>query len=1003
MYLNTSHSLIYESNNSQIYYLPESEYGKPVVIKVLKTDSPSSRQLMHFRNEFEITKDITVNGARKSLALTGIDNKLSLIMEYIPGKTLKQTISEAKLSVIESLVSAVRIAEILSGLHDNHIIHRNISSTNILIDPGTREITLIDFSLASRFNLQMEYSCHPDNLPGNLSYISPEQTGRMNRIVDYSTDFYSLGVVIYEMLTGALPFNTNDPMKLIHFHMARIPQALTYLNSMIPPLVSDIVLKLLSKNAEDRYKSASGLKCDLERCLNYLQSPEGSMNPKGLFFNLAMYDSTDKFQIPQKLYGMASENSQLLAAFMDSEPFDLLSVVKASQAIAGEIEPERMLRQMMRIVIENVGAQRGALVLERSGEWVIEALGDVDKSNLEVLMSRNVMDSEAISSEILSHVVRTRETVVLDNASVSGNFVNDPYIIKYKVKSVICIPLVTQARIAGIVYLENNRASSAFTSGRLELIKILSIQMALSLDNARLNQQAHMEIAERRIAEEGLRECEQRFQTIFNSVNEAIFVHDISTGKILDVNSTMCSMYGYTREEALKLNVGDLSSDEPPYTRTEALERIQKAVDGTIQVFQWRAKDKGGRLFWVEVNMMRTYINCKLWMLVTVRDISERKQTEDALHESERKLIEIQKMVQLGYWTWDVKTGNVEWSEEVFKIFHLDPKEFTPRIDSILELSPWPEDHERDRELIRKTMESHEKGTYEQRFLLPDKSVGYYQSTFQGKYDDTGNLVTIVGTVLDITERKRAEEEVRRLNEELEQRVFQRTAQLEAANKELNDFSYSVSHDLRTPLRAINGYTNILQESCLPNLDEEGKRVCNIITGETQRMGRLIDDLLAFLRLGRTEMRPSMIEMETLVNSVFQKLTHKKVSGQIDFHVGSLPQARGDLALLRLVWTNLISNAIKFSSQRERSVIEVSGWSEAGENIYKIQDNGTGFDMRYAKKLFIMFQRLHSEKEFDGTGVGLAIVQRAVKRHGGRVWAESRLDNGSEFYFALPG
>jgi signal transduction histidine kinase len=238
--------------------------------------------------------------------------------------------------------------------------------------------------------------------------------------------------------------------------------------------------------------------------------------------------------------------------------------------------------------------------------------------------------------------------------------------------------------------------------------------------------------------------------------------------------------------------------------------------------------------------------------------------------------------------------------------------------------------------------------------------------------------------------------------DELERRIKERTAQLEAANKELEAFTYSVSHDLRVPLRAIGGYTRILLEEYQQMLDAEGKRVCSVISEGAHKMSDLIDDLLAFSRLGRSAINPSKLDMKELANSVFQDLTTDKSRKRIDFQVDAAPPAVGDPPLLRQVWVNLISNAIKFSSRRRRAVIRVRGENAEGELIYSVQDNGAGFDMQYASKLFGVFQRLHSTREFEGNGVGLALVQRVVVRHGGRVWAEGKTGKGATFYFTLP-
>ena len=282
--------------------------------------------------------------------------------------------------------------------------------------------------------------------------------------------------------------------------------------------------------------------------------------------------------------------------------------------------------------------------------------------------------------------------------------------------------------------------------------------------------------------------------------------------------------------------------------------------------------------------------------------------------------------------------------------------------------------------------------------VWPDGRESWVSTTKVPLRNSEGETIGIFGISRDITERKRAEQSIQELNSDLENQAVK----LQAANKELEAFSYSVSHDLRAPLRAIDGYTRILVEDYEPLLDEEGKRICGVISAEARRMGQLIDDLLAFSRLGRKEMYSSNIDMKALVVSVLNELLKEKDRERIDFNITKLPSARADSSLIRQVWVNLLSNAIKFTSKKERAVIEVGSKSSKDEVIFYVRDTGAGFDMEYANKLFGVFQRLHSESEFDGTGVGLAIVQRILRRHSGRVWAEGEVDKGATFYFALP-
>ena len=265
-----------------------------------------------------------------------------------------------------------------------------------------------------------------------------------------------------------------------------------------------------------------------------------------------------------------------------------------------------------------------------------------------------------------------------------------------------------------------------------------------------------------------------------------------------------------------------------------------------------------------------------------------------------------------------------------------------------------------------------------------------------------GTVAEWIGAVQDVDDRRTLEQSLRTLNAELEQRVADRTVELQEANKELESFSYSVSHDLRAPIRAISGFCALLTQDHEAQLEAEARRKLGVIKSEAARMGALIDDLLAFSRLGRKSMQTTALDMREMAAKSYNQLSRDQGDRKVEFRLGSLPTAVGDRSLFEQVWVNLLSNALKFSSKKETAVIEVGAISEEREHVYFVRDNGAGFDPRYGKNLFGVFQRLHANDEFPGTGVGLALVHRIVARHGGRVWADGKLGEGATFHFTVP-
>ena len=385
-------------------------------------------------------------------------------------------------------------------------------------------------------------------------------------------------------------------------------------------------------------------------------------------------------------------------------------------------------------------------------------------------------------------------------------------------------------------------------------------------------------------------------------------------------------------------------------------------------------------------------------VLGIIEDISDRKSNENAIAKIENNLRAIFENAQAGYLLLDNNFIVLEFNNLMGQYFEITEKILLKKNENILtDLSK--EGQDAFSKMIKAVYNGENLNFEISRLLLDGTTINLYSKL----YPITNKDNKVTGACLyyeDITARKKTERNIQELNNSLDKKVFERTEQYEILNKELEAFTFSVSHDLRAPLRAVIGYAEILEEEQIKVLNDEGKKMLSNIKHNGQKMGRLIDDLLAFSRLGRKEINKSWLKMNELTTAAVEELNNL-LPNHAEITIGPLPEAEGDYNLIYQVMFNLIGNAIKYSAKKEKPIISIYSEQKEGKTLYIIKDNGAGFDMRFAEKLFGVFQRLHSEQEFEGNGVGLAIVQRIIHKHGGIIWGEGKENEGANFYFTL--
>jgi PAS domain S-box-containing protein len=519
-----------------------------------------------------------------------------------------------------------------------------------------------------------------------------------------------------------------------------------------------------------------------------------------------------------------------------------------------------------------------------------------------------------------------------------------------------------------------------------------------TVDLARANEGLKQEIADRQRAEETSRRSEEKFRSLVESSSAAMHFYRLEdNGRLVlaGVNPAAERMMGVGTQSLVGKTIEEVF---PNLGNTEILDIHRKVAKGEIgsQAFETPYKDAHVFGFY-DVRVFRTGPRMVASIFV---DITERKQAEQELRAYSHRLALATEAAVMGVWEWNVTTDIATWDDRMFEIYGLPktaPMTYS-RWKQMIHVDDLPQvEHH-----LRRAVAEKKVGYFNFRILRPsDGEVRHIQAAASVIADDKGQVTNVVGVNFDITSRKLAEEEIRKLNTELEQRVADRTIQLAAANRELESFAYSVSHDLTAPLRGIDGWSLALLEDYGNQLDERARQHLSRVRAETQRMGQLIDDLLKLSRVTRAEMRRNVVDITDLAQSIARRLQEDHPDRKMEFVIQPGLTDHGDARLLRIALTNLLGNAVKFTGKKPQARIEFGLMCVKDRPVYFVRDNGAGFDMAFAKKLFGAFQRMHKASEFPGTGIGLATVQRIIQRHGGRIWAEAQVNQGATFYFTL--
>ncbi|PKN26254.1 MAG: hypothetical protein CVU64_18265 [Deltaproteobacteria bacterium HGW-Deltaproteobacteria-21] len=739
---------IYESPSSLIYRAVRQPDHKPLVLKVLKQTDPSKPEWNRYKHEYEILCKLgDVKNVIRAHGLEPHQKTLVLVLEDFGGESLKSSMAlrlaagRGLLPLNDFLDLAIQLAQGVADVHSKKVIHKSINPTNILFNRATRQLKLIDFGISSVLGCEYPSPPHPDSLEGSLPYISPEQTGRMNRAVDYRADLYSLGATLCEILTGRPPFEGDDPLALAHAHLAKVPRPAMDLNPRVPRIVSDMIMRLLAKNAEDRYQSAYGLKADLERCRTALARLQDDLAE--FSFELGSDDFSGQFHLAQKLHGGTAHPTGAKVA----QP--LPARVETTQNLEAEQALRESAEQFNRILRQSAENYRDLYDEAPIGYTLYDEEGRITRVNRRFLEILGYTAGEMLDRPVWDFVVEREAARELIKAKLAGIEPPSKGLERaYRRKDGTVVPVLIEDKIV--------RDGEGRITGVRSTIH---------------------DITERKKAEEALRESAEQYRLITTTSMAGFHILD-ETGRLLDVNDAFCRMLGYSREELLRMSVPDFEAAESPEETRRHLKRI--AESGSDR-FESRLRGKDGRI--IDVEISATYMPQYRRQLTFLQDVTERKRAYEEL----RKAIMVLENSPAVLFRLSADRGfPAEFVSRNVSQFGYTPEELlsgkVPFISMI---------HPEDRTWLGSEVRKHDKRgdvhfQMEYRLVTKEGKSRWVDDRTMIVRDAHGRAIYHEGIILDITERKLAEEA-------LEKRVVALTQPLDSAENIAFEHLFNVS------------------------------------------------------------------------------------------------------------------------------------------------------------------------------------------------------------------